>query len=140
MTTIHEQIIIDMKDAMRLKDQQKVNSLRYIIGTFDTKARLDKPVLPTDDNIIAFLTSFVRDLKKSVDDCEKAPGDFEATRTKLLTEIEIYESYLPKQLTNAEIDSICAEQNFASIKDAMSYFKDNYFKRYDAKYVSSKYK
>lgn len=140
MTTIYDRIKEDMKDAMRNKDQQKVNSLRYVIGVFDTKARLDKPELATDDNVIAFLTGFVRDLKKSIDDCDNAPGDFSLTRANLVKEIETYNVYLPQQLTTEEIDAICAEQNFPSIKEAMAFFKTNYFKQYDAKYVSAKYK
>lgn len=140
MSNLIDRIKSDMKNAMRNKDQQKVNALRYVIGTFDTKARLDKPELATDENVIKFLTGFVRDLNKSIDECDKAPGNFELTREKLVQEVAIYSAYLPKQLTHDEIDQICAQNNFGSIKEAMTFFNTNYFKQYDAKYVSAKYK
>lgn len=138
MTTIYNRIGNDLKDALKSKDLTKANTLRYVKGILDNNARAAKPVQPTDDNIIAYLTGYIRDLK----------GTLESARTNgkndtvdaLSVEIDVLNAYLPKQLTTEEIDTICAEQNFASIKDAMSYFKDNYFKQYDAKYVSAKYK
>ena len=138
MSTIYDRIKSDITNALKAKDLTKANTLRYVKGILDNNATSAKPVLPTDDNIIAYLTGYIRDLKGTLESAKTKGKD--DTVAALIVEIDVLNAYLPKQLTTEEIDTICAEQNFASIKDAMSYFKDNYFKQYDAKYVSAKYK
>lgn len=138
MNTIYNRIEENIKDALKSKNLVKANTLRYVKGTLDNNATAAKPVLPTDDNIVAYLTGYIRDLKGTI---ESARLNNKSDLVESLTvEIEVLNAYLPQQLTTEEIDAICDSHNFQSIKDAMSYFKDNHFKQYDAKYVSSKYK
>lgn len=138
MTTIYDRIGNDLKNALKAKDLTKANTLRYVKGILDNNARAAKPVQPTDDNIIAYLTGYIRDLKGTLESA-RTNGKNDTVES-LTVEIEVLNTYLPQQLSTEEIDAICIEQNFPSIKEAMTFFKNNYFKQYDAKYVSAKYK
>jgi uncharacterized protein YqeY len=62
----------------------------------------------------------------------------EETKSKLKTEKEILEHYLPKQLSREEIDKVVSELvgQGKTMKDIMPYFKEHYSGQYDGRTVS----
>ena len=56
-----------------------------------------------------------------------------------LEENKILELFIPKQLTEEQIESIIKREHFTSIKDCMGFFKELYTGLYDGKLVSKKF-
>ena len=131
---LYATIVSQLKDAMRQKDTDTLNTLRYIKGIIDNKTRLAKPVEASDENIIAMITPIVRDLNVTY---EASEGD---GKIRLKKEIELLSSFLPKMLSHEEIDNIIMKESLSTIKDTMTYFNTHYFKQYDASYIASKFK
>lgn len=53
-----------------------------------------------------------------------------------LNENKLLEQFIPKQLTESQIESIIKREHFQSIKDCMGFFKELYTGLYDGKTVS----
>lgn len=101
--------------------------LGVVLGEFertemDTKRKISGPV--TDDEAINII-------KKLID------GN---NQCNITGENEILELFVPKQLTEDEIESIIKRERFISIKDCMSFFKELYTGLYDGKLISRIYK
>lgn len=60
--------------------------------------------------------------------------------TEALYENQLLEQFIPKQLTESQIESIIKRERFISIKDCMGFFKELYAGLYDGKVVSKIYK
>ena len=60
--------------------------------------------------------------------------------TESLYENQLLEQFIPKQLTESQIESIIKRERFQSIKDCMGFFKELYTGLYDGKLVSKIYK
>lgn len=57
-----------------------------------------------------------------------------------LYENQLLEQFIPKQLTEDQIETIIKQERFASIKDCMGFFKELYAGLYDGKVVSKIFK
>ena len=57
---------------------------------------------------------------------------------KLVEEIDILSNYLPKQLSDSELNAIVNSDQFTDMKSGMQYFKANYSNQYDGKVVQNK--
>lgn len=108
-------------DARKNKDSLRSSLLSTIIG--DIEQSQDR----SDAVVVAKLQSFERKLNEAAKLYESKNKDAYETSLK---EIEIVKSFLPKQLTDEEIQSIIAENNLTNIKDAMVFFKANYLGRF----------
>lgn len=60
--------------------------------------------------------------------------------TELLYENQLLEQFIPKQLTESQIENLIKRERFTSIKDCMGFFKELYTGLYDGKTVSKIYK
>lgn len=135
MANLYTRIATDMRNELKTGNRDKLNELRFIIGRLDSNTKLLKPIPTTDENVLAFLSSLHKDLSNTL-----VHAKTDDDKDKLNTSISVIESYMPKQLTESEIDNICATQSLTVMKDAMAYFKEHHFKQYDARYLSSKFK
>jgi uncharacterized protein YqeY len=100
---LKEKINIDLKDAMRAKDKlrlETIRSIRALILEFE-KSGKDEEMTPEKE--IALLTSAAKKRKESIEQYENAGRTELAEKEK--AELEIIQSYLPKQLTREEIES-----------------------------------
>jgi len=116
---LKEKINKDLKEAMRAKDKIRlstVRSIRALILEYEKSGKNEE--LSADDEI-KMLTSAAKKRKESIEQYEKAG------RTDLLeqekAELEIIKSYLPEQLSDAEIkkevEKIAKEIGAASKSD-----------------------
>lgn len=85
---------------------------------------------------------FVIDDKKIISILKKAKSDAESNfkrvnDDKFNKEIEIYDKFIPKQMSSEEIKKVIQENNFSNIGQAMGFFKQNFSGQYDGKLVSS---
>ncbi|MDR3616189.1 MAG: GatB/YqeY domain-containing protein [Candidatus Obscuribacterales bacterium] len=104
--TIKDQISADMKDAMRAKDQLKVDTLRAALSAITYKKVETGADLSTDDEL-AVLQKQVKQRNDSIAEYTKANrielADKEAKERDILAK------YLPAQKSEAEVKQIILE-------------------------------
>ena len=120
---LREQINDSLKEAMKAKDQKRVGTLRLVNAALkdkDIAARTETSrELLGDDEILALLAKMIKQREES----QKIYTD--AGRTELAKqegeEIEIIREFLPKQLSDKEMEkavaAAIAESGAASVKD-----------------------
>lgn len=104
--TLKEQLKTDLKDAMRAKDIEKRDSIRSI-NTMIKQIEVDERVELDDTKIIQLI-------QKGIKQREEAILQFkEASRDDLVKneqqQIDIFSLYLPKQLTDEELETVIKE-------------------------------
>lgn len=102
--TLLEQLNTDMKQAMKDKDKDKLGVIRMVKASLQNEAiKQGKDTLSEDDE----LTVLSRELKQRKDSLQefKAAGR-EDLVSKLDVEINILQAYMPKQLSEQELEVI----------------------------------
>lgn len=125
-----------LKDAMKAKDAQRTATLRLILAALkdrDIAARTsgdDRTGIP-DDAILSLLQTMVKQRRESITMYEQGGRQDLADKEK--AEIAVIESFLPKQLSEAEVEAAAraaiAEVGAQGIKDmgkAMGVLKAKY--------------
>ncbi|PAV29024.1 hypothetical protein CIL05_13670 [Virgibacillus profundi] len=114
-----EQLNQDMKQAMKKKDKETLSVIRMVKASLQNESiKLGKDALSEDEE----LTILSRELKQRKDSLHefKSAGRDDLVE-KLETEINILQEYMPKQLTNDELEAIVQstiqEVNATSKKD-----------------------
>ncbi|MBN2009536.1 GatB/YqeY domain-containing protein [candidate division KSB1 bacterium] len=108
----------DMKVAMKAKDSVRLNTIRMLISQMKNAA-IDAREELTPEQELAVLSSAAKKRKESIEIYEKS------NRSDLLEkerqELSIIETYLPAQMSDAEIEKviteIAAELGASSMKD-----------------------
>lgn len=105
MSKSESKIIIEqaMKTAMRAKDKERLGTIRLILAEIkrievDERIDLDGPA------IIALLDKMLKQRRDSISQFEQAGRDDLAS--KEASEIEVIQSFLPAQLSDAEISQL----------------------------------
>lgn len=104
---LKDQIIQDLTEAMKAKDELKTSTLRmlkadimkYEVSGADKKA--------TDDVVIDLVKKGIKQRKEASEGFKK--GGNEASAQKELDEIKILESYMPEQMSEDEVKKIVQE-------------------------------
>ncbi|WP_430785178.1 GatB/YqeY domain-containing protein [Virgibacillus flavescens] len=102
--TLLEQLNADMKQAMKDKDKDKLGVIRMVKASLQNETiKQGKDTLSEDDE----LTVLSRELKQRKDSLQefKAAGR-EDLVSKLDVEINILQAYMPKQLSEQELEEI----------------------------------
>jgi uncharacterized protein YqeY len=103
MSELKNQIIADMKSAMKAKDSATLKAVRMIVEAIkqkevDTREELD------DQGILAVIQKMVKQRKDSIDQFTQAGrGDLVAVEE---AELKVINLYMPKQLSENEIESV----------------------------------
>ena len=103
MSELKNQIIADMKSAMKAKDSATLKAVRMIVEAIkqkevDTREDLD------DQGILAVIQKMVKQRKDSIDQFTQAGrGDLVAVEE---AELKVINLYMPKQLSESEIESV----------------------------------
>ncbi len=107
-----------VKDAMRAKDKDRLNTLRQITAAIK-QLEVDNRQDLSDDDIIVVLTKMTKQRKDSLSQFEQAGREDLAVIER--AELAIIEEFLPTPLTeselNAAIAAAIAESGANSIKD-----------------------
>lgn len=123
------------KDALKLKNYDEVNALRLIRSAIldkDIQNRSSESKEPiNEEKIVILLQSLVKQRKDSIEAFKSAKREDLINKEK--KEIEIINQFLPKQLTEDEVNAIIkkfiSENNISSIKEMgkiMGHLKSNY--------------
>ena len=120
-----------MQEAKKNKEVLKANLLSTLYAEIFTLSKSGKEL--TEDDEIRIIKKFVKNIDETL-----ALEITEEQKTRLNSEKEILESYLPKQLSSEEAEKIVDEMLSQGkvMKDIMAYFKENYTGRYDGRTVS----
>lgn len=115
---MYEKIKSDIVSAMKEKDTLKLQTLRGIKGDADME-HINKGVEINDELVINVLSRGIKTRKESIAEFEK--GNRADLVDKTNKEIELLQSYLPKQLSHDElikvIDDVFAKVNPKSEKE-----------------------
>ena len=95
-----------MKAAMRAKDQARLSTVRLILSAIKQR-EVDERIELTDADVLSVLEKMIKQRRESIAQFEKAARSDLADREK--AEIAVLEAYLPKQLSQAEVDAAVAE-------------------------------
>lgn len=102
---LQDQLMEDMKQAMRDKDQIKLGMIRLLRAEVKNK-EIDEGAL-NDADVQKVAAALIKQLKDAIPDFEKAG------RTELVEEqtakIAVLESYLPAQMSDADLEAVVAE-------------------------------
>lgn len=101
--TLKEKINNDLKDAMRSKDKirlETIRSIRALILEFEKSGSHEEL---TEEKEINLLTSAAKKRKEAIEQYENAGRQDLSDKEK--AELEIIQSYLPKQLSPEEVEA-----------------------------------
>ena len=101
-----EQLMDDLKDAMRQQDDVRKRGIRSVIAAMKkAETELDKSgqrVSLTDDDILALIAKQAKQRQESIDEFRK--GGREDLVAEEKAELAILKGYLPEQLSREEIE------------------------------------
>ncbi len=116
--TLKERITEDMKAAMRASEKERLSTIRMVQAAIKQR-EVDERIVLDDSQVIAVLEKMVKQRKESIAQFEQ--GGRTDLAAKEQTEIVLLQSYLPAQLSDAEIEAIVrdaiAATGASSVKD-----------------------
>ncbi len=116
--SLKDRIQDDLKQAMRDKNQARVDTLRLLTAAIKQR-EVDERVMLDDAQILAAVDKLIKRSRESIDQFQKG-GRADLT-AKEQADIAIWQVYLPQALSAAEIDALIAEAitatAAASVKD-----------------------
>lgn len=101
--TLSEKINNDLKEAMKSKDSFKLSVIRMVKGAMQLEKPNPREEL-TDDDVIAVISKQIKMRNDAVKEFESAGRDDLAEQNR--REIEILNTYMPKQLSTEELTEI----------------------------------
>ncbi len=123
--SLNQKITEDLTSAMKAKDSLRVSCLR-MLKTALKNMQVQKGRELEDEEIKAVISSFIRKGKEAIKEFKN--GGREDLALKEEQEIEIFYGYLPKQLTQDEIEQILkksiASLSATSLKDLGKVMKE----------------
>jgi len=116
--TLKERIIEDMKAAMRSGDKDRLATIRMTLAAIKQR-EVDERIVLDDSQVLAVLEKMIKQRREAIAQFEAGGrADLVAKET---AEIAVLQTYLPAQLSAAELDTLIAEAiaatGAASIKD-----------------------
>ena len=113
---MRNQILEDLKTAMKNQDKERLSVIRMAKGSIQM-SELNKKHELSDEEVIDVITKEIKSRKDSINEFKK--GGREDLIKKTESEIEILSEYLPKQLTEDELNQII-EEVFNEVKPESS--------------------
>lgn len=115
---LKDRIKEDVKQAMRAKDQARLDALRMLAAAIQRR-EVDERITLDDTQVLATIDKLVKQGRESVEQYEKGGRADLAAKEK--ADIALFQSYLPAALSEAEIDQLIAsairDTAAASVKD-----------------------
>lgn len=143
-SSIKTVLLEDMKAAMRAQEKERLGTIRLILAAVKQR-EVDERIELTDDDLIVTLNKMIKQRRDSISQYE-AGGRPELAK-KEADEILIIQTYLPPQLSEADLDRIVTETiqacGVVTPKDmgkVMGVLKEKLFGKADMSVVSNKVK
>ena len=103
---LKQQITEDMKSAMRAKEMVRLGTIRMLLAAMKQK-EVDERVALSDADILTILNRMIKQRRESATQFRDAARIELAEKEE--AEITLLSTYLPQQLSDAEIDSMIQE-------------------------------
>ena len=100
---MRNQILEDLKTAMKNQDKERLSVIRMVKGAIQM-SELNKKHELSDEEVIDVITKEIKSRKDSINEFKK--GNREDLIEKTQAEIDILNEYLPQQLTEEELNKI----------------------------------
>ena len=100
--SLEQKIDQDLREAMTAKDAAKVSTLRFLKSALKYSAIEKKVQVLTDPEVRQIIQKQIKQRRESIDQFSKAGR--EALAAQETKEAQILESYLPKQLSDQELE------------------------------------
>lgn len=140
--SLKEKLGQDMKDAMRAGDKPRLGVIRLILAAIKQQ-EVDQRIELDDSQIIATLDKMAKQRRESIEQFSKAGRDELVTQEDF--ELEVIKTYLPEQLSDAEIDTLitdaissCGAESIKDMGKVMGQLKPKLQGRADMGAVSGK--
>lgn len=108
----------DMKQAMKAGDKKRLGTIHMLIAAIKNES-IDKRAELSDEDIITVVQREIKQRRNAIEEFKKGNRDDLVQENE--AEITILEAYLPKQLTDEELEAIvrqvASEVNAASPKE-----------------------
>jgi len=105
-SALKRQLTDAMKDAMRVKDKQRLGTVRLALAEIN-RVEVDERIEPDDARVLAILDKMIKQRRESIRQFE------DASRNDLVVieqaEIEVLQTFMPAALSDAEIDAIISQ-------------------------------
>ena len=105
--SLKEQIMADVKSAMKNKEQDLLSTLRFVHAEIKNFEINNRPKELTDDDVIVVLKKLAKQRKDSIEQYTNANRQDLADKEKF--ELEVIEKYLPEQMSAEQLTSIVEE-------------------------------
>jgi len=116
--SLKEKIKDDIKQAMRDKNESRLTTLRMLSAAIQRR-EVDERIQLDDVQVMAVIEKLVKQGREAIEQYVK--GGRQELADKESSEIAVWQTYLPQQLTEAEIDTLITEAVAAtgasSVKD-----------------------
>ena len=116
---IRERLTAEMKEAMKAKDQLRLEAIRFLQSAIKNKEIELRPTPISVDEVLGVVKKLVKQRKESIEQYQAAAR--QDLVDKEMAELKILETYLPAQMGRAEVEKIVAEvieqTKAGSIKD-----------------------
>ncbi len=103
---LREQLNEDMKAAMKARETERLGALRLLLAAVKQR-EVDERVTLDDAGVVAVIEKMIKQRKDSIAQYEKAARTDLADKEKY--EISVVETYLPKRMSQAEVEAVIAE-------------------------------
>ena len=143
---LKQEITTALIQATKKQDKDSINTIRLILAVIKDKEismrSNDSSNEITDNEIFLLLKNMINQRQDSIDLYKQ--GKREELAKKESDEIKIIENFLPKQLNNNEIESMCKEiiidlsiNDFSDMGQVMNELKNKFAGRIDMKKAST---
>jgi len=116
---IREKLTADMKEAMKAKDQVRLETIRFLQAAIKNREIELRPDAISQDEVLGVVKKMVKQRKESIEQYQTAGRQDLVDKEK--TELKILETYLPAQMSKEQIEKLVteaiAELKATSIKD-----------------------
>jgi uncharacterized protein YqeY len=116
--TLKERITEDMKAAMRAGEKERLTTIRLILAAIKQR-EVDERIVVDDSQVLAAIEKMIKQRKEAITQFE-AGGRADLV-AKESAEVGLLQTYLPAQMSDAEIDALIAEAiastGAASVRD-----------------------
>lgn len=123
---LKDQILSDMKEAMKSKEGSRLEVLRFLQSAIKNKEIDLRPNEITEKDVLAVVTKQVKQRKESIDQFKEAGRQDLVDKESY--ELSVLETYLPQQMSREDVEKIVGEVitavNATSIKQMGAVMKE----------------
>lgn len=104
---LKDQIMADVKSAMKNKEPQRLEALRFMHAAIKNKEIDARPNVLTEQDVMGVLKTMAKQRRESID--QYVAGGREDLAATERFQLELIESYLPAQMGRDQVEKIVAE-------------------------------